>query len=426
MKKQRPKYIMGIAMIVFVLLIPFFPTINNFLAIPTHLTLYTSEEPVVINPLSERVKIVAEEEQDIIALKDNEIFPVNFGETEVTYKYNNIPLKRVNVNVDDSYQVIPGGQSIGVNLQTLGVLVVGYHKVGDEDNLMSPGQDIGIEIGDSILAMNDHEIKSIEDIAPIVEEAGSTNEAIDVKFKRDNKVFEEKLHPKFDQKTDGYRLGLYIRDSAAGIGTMTFYDPITQKYGALGHVISDMDTREPIEIDSGTIVRSTITSIQKGDNGIPGEKRASFNKKDGLLGNITKNSSFGVFGELAEELKSGPLSNPLPVAKPNEVKEGPAKILTVIDGEKIEAFDVEIINAVEQKNPATKGMVLSITDERLLKETGGIVQGMSGSPIIQNDKLIGAVTHVFVNDPTSGYGIHIEWMLDEAGIDHVNTLNKAS
>ncbi len=417
---------MGIAMIVFVLLIPFFPTINNFLAIPTHLTLYTSEEPVVINPLSERVKIVAEEEQDIIALKDNEIFPVNFGETEVTYKYNNIPLKRVNVNVDDSYQVIPGGQSIGVNLQTLGVLVVGYHKVGDEDNLMSPGQDIGIEIGDSILAMNDHEIKSIEDIAPIVEEAGSTNEAIDVKFKRDNKVFEEKLHPKFDQKTDGYRLGLYIRDSAAGIGTMTFYDPITQKYGALGHVISDMDTREPIEIDSGTIVRSTITSIQKGDNGIPGEKRASFNKKDGLLGNITKNSSFGVFGELAEELKSGPLSNPLPVAKPNEVKEGPAKILTVIDGEKIEAFDVEIINAVEQKNPATKGMVLSITDERLLKETGGIVQGMSGSPIIQNDKLIGAVTHVFVNDPTSGYGIHIEWMLDEAGIDHVNTLNKAS
>ncbi|MBM7542448.1 SpoIVB peptidase [Amphibacillus cookii] len=426
MKKQRPKYIMGIAIIVFVLMFPFIPTINNFLAIPTHLTLYTSEEPVVINPLSERVKIVAEEEQDIIALKDNEIFPVNFGETEVTYKYNNIPLKKVNVNVDESYQVIPGGQSIGVNLQTLGVLVVGYHKVGDEDNLKSPGQDIGIEIGDSILAMNDHEIKSIEDIAPIVEEAGNNNEAINVKFKRDNKLFEEKLHPKFDQKTDGYRLGLYIRDSAAGIGTMTFYDPLTHKYGALGHVISDMDTREPIEIDSGTIVRSTITSIQKGDNGIPGEKRASFNKKEGLLGNITKNSSFGVFGELEEALQDGPLSNPLPVAKPNEVKEGPAKILTVIDGEKIEAFDVEIINAVEQRNPATKGMVLSITDERLLKETGGIVQGMSGSPIIQNDKLIGAVTHVFVNDPTSGYGIHIEWMLDEAGIDHVNTLNKAS
>ncbi len=198
---------------------------------------------------------------------------------------------------------------------------------------------------------------------------------------------------------------------------MTFFEPESKRYGALGHVISDMDTKKPIEINNGTIVRSTVTAIQKGNNGTPGEKQAKFSIKENKIGSITKNSPFGIFGKLDKSIENGQYDKPMPIALSHEVKEGPAKILTVIDGEKVEEFDVEIVSSVPQKSPATKGMVIQITDPRLLEATGGIVQGMSGSPIIQNGKVIGAVTHVFVNDPTSGYGVHIEWMLQDAGVD---------
>src|SRR5690606_15924651 len=190
-----------------------------------------------------------------------------------------------------------------------------------------------------------------------------------------------------------------------------------KKYGALGHVISDMDTKKPVEINDGTIVRSSVTSIEKGNNGIPGEKQARFESEEHIIGNITKNSPFGIFGELQSTIKNDIHDKPLPIALSHEVKEGPAKILTVVEGEEVEEYEIEIISNIPQKYPATKGMVIQITDEELLSKTGGIVQGMSGSPIIQDGKVIGAVTHVFVNDPTSGYGVHIEWMLQDAGID---------
>lgn len=423
MKYNKWRYLCGITVILTIFVLPFLSIIQDFLAVPNQINIST--EPIPITTLGKNVAIDQSSNQ-VVEISQNQLKPKTSGNTSLFYHYNGIPFKKVNVNVSSGYQVIPGGQSIGVNLQTLGVLVVGFHHVGDEENPSSPGQEAGVEIGDIILSINEQSIQSIDQIAPFVEDAAEEDQAMLVKIKRDNKTFTKELRPKYDTKTEGYRMGLYIRDSAAGIGTMTFYDPVTKKYGALGHVISDMDTKEPIEIESGSIVRSTITSIQKGDSGKPGEKRASFNKKNGMLGSITKNSSFGVFGELEHDLLDSQWSEPLTVSRPEEVKEGPAQILTVIDGEEIEAFDVEIINAINQKNPATKGMVLKITDEKLLKETGGIVQGMSGSPIIQDNKIIGAVTHVFVNDPTSGYGIHIEWMLDEAGINHEESMSYAS
>ena len=158
-------------------------------------------------------------------------------------------------------------------------------------------------------------------------------------------------------------------------------------------------------------------TIEKGSNGNPGEKLARFSGDRKIIGNITRNSAFGIFGELNQDMNNGVMDKAMPIALSNEVKEGPAKILTVVDNDKVEEFEVEVVSSVPQKFPATKGMVIKITDKRLLDKTGGIVQGMSGSPIIQNGKVIGAVTHVFVNDPTSGYGVHIEWMLNEAGID---------
>ncbi|WP_440895806.1 SpoIVB peptidase [Amphibacillus sp. Q70] len=427
MKKQILKYTCGIALIIILMTLPFVPVVKQYLAIPTQLNLYTNHlETIQFTDDNHPLDLVAEKGQEVVNIDNNKIKPENIGQTELKYQFKDIPVKKVNVNVDQQYQVVPGGQSIGVNLETLGVLVVGYHYIGEQQMGLSPGKETGIKVGDNILEMNDQKIQSIEDIGPIVKEAGETDQAIDVKYKRGNKTFQEELTPSFDELSDSYKIGLYIRDSAAGIGTMTFYDPITKKYGALGHVISDMDTKEPIEIKSGSIVRSKITSIQKGGTGSPGEKRASFDQNEGLLGNITKNSAFGVFGNLDHELKEGPLAEPLPIARAEEVKEGPAQILTVINDEEIETFDIEIISAIEQKNPATKGMVLKVTDPRLLDKTGGIVQGMSGSPIIQDDKIIGAVTHVFVNDPTSGYGIHIEWMLDEAEINYTDTLAQAS
>jgi stage IV sporulation protein B len=187
-----------------------------------------------------------------------------------------------------------------------------------------------------------------------------------------------------------------------------------------------MDTKEPIEIHEGTIVRSSVTSIEKGNNGSPGEKQAKFSINENKIGSITKNNSFGIFGKLDQPIINNKYDQPMSIALSHEIKEGPAKILTVIDGEKVEEFDVNITSNIPQKHPATKGMVIQITDPKLLERTGGIVQGMSGSPIIQDNKIIGAVTHVFVNDPTSGYGVHIEWMLQEIGINIKHQQKKAS
>lgn len=288
----------GIILIIMLLALPFLPTVKRYLAIPTVVNLYTnSTETFKISVSDQAFELIEQDNQQIIEVKNNDVKPLKIGETNLNYQYKDFPHKKINVNVNQQYQVIPGGQSIGVNLETLGVLVVGYHYMGEEES-ESPGRDVGIKVGDNILEMNNQPIQSIAEIGPIVTESGINNEAIQVKYQRDNQTFEDELLPSYDEKTASYKIGLYIRDSAAGIGTMTFFDPKTNMYGALGHVIADVDTKEPIEIKSGTIVKSKITSIQKGDHGIPGEKRASFNKNENLLGNITKNSSFGVFGQL--------------------------------------------------------------------------------------------------------------------------------
>ncbi|GEN87435.1 SpoIVB peptidase [Oceanobacillus sojae] len=316
----------------------------------------------------------------------------------------------------EDVKVVPGGQSIGVQLETKGVLVVGHHQVKVSEGAKSPGEAAKINVGDTIVEINGQKINHMTDIKPIVDNSGKENKKLQIKLKRGDKMIETSLQPIFDKKEKAYKIGLYIRDTAAGIGTMTFYDPKSGRYGALGHVISDMDTKKPIDIKQGSIIHSSVTAIEKGDNGLPGEKQASFQTQEKRIGNITKNTDYGIFGILEKEVNHEKYEEAFPVALSHEVKEGPAKILTVVDGEKIEEFDIEIISSVPQKSASTKGMVIQITDPRLLELTGGIVQGMSGSPIIQNGKIIGAVTHVFVNDPTSGYGVHIEWMLEDAGI----------
>lgn len=409
----------GVLLLIALFTIPFSAPVQKYLSIPNEIVTFKNESPLEVPKLGKDIQI-STANKAIQAIDSSVFYAKESGKSELTYEVSGFPIKKVNLSVLDDMKVVPGGQSIGVQLHTLGVLVVGHHLVKAGEGALSPGEDAEIEVGDVILKINGKPIKELSDVKPFVKEAGKNNKKLNITIKRGRETIETTLRPILDDKDNEYKIGLYIRDSAAGIGTMTFYDPESKKYGALGHVISDMDTKKPIEIHNGTIVKSSVISIEKGNNGTPGEKQAEFSIENDKIGSITKNSPFGIFGRLSEPITNGDFDKPMPVALSHEVKEGPAKILTVVDDEKVEEYDIEIVSSVPQKFPATKGMVIQITDPELLKKTGGIVQGMSGSPIIQDGKIIGAVTHVFVNDPTSGYGVHIEWMLQDAGISIYN------
>lgn len=419
MKSEKVRRWIGIVLLGFLIGLVFFKPVQQYVSIPNHFTLFQGENKALFSHVSilSHVKTVSNHSAVTVVGKENQssLKGKDSGSSKVTLTMGGFPIKKVNVDVLPDIRVVPGGQSIGVKLNTVGVLVVGYHLVKTKDGEKSPGEASGIKIGDMITKINGTKIQEMSDVAPLVKKAGENNDTLDITVLRDKRELHKELKPLKDHHDDAYQIGLYIRNSAAGIGTMTFYDPKTKKYGALGHVISDMDTKQPIVVNDGKIVRSTVTSIEKGRGGQPGEKIAELSSERSTLGTVTENSPFGIFGKLKHEPNNALTTKPIPIALSGEVKEGPAKIYTVVDGNKVEAFDVKIVSSVPQKFPTTKGLVLKITDPKLLKKTGGIVQGMSGSPIIQNGKLIGAVTHVFVNDPTSGYGVHIEWMLDEAG-----------
>ncbi|MDD4752256.1 MAG: SpoIVB peptidase [Desulfitobacteriaceae bacterium] len=323
-----------------------------------------------------------------------------------------IPLKSMMVDVLPEIQVIPGGHSVGVILQTEGVMVVGHSAVyGKDGETLFPAKDAGIELGDLLVSINDDKIKNDKHAAELINKYGPGG-ILRVEVKRSGKAQEMKVVPHFCEDTKTYRIGLYIRDNAAGVGTLTFYEPNEGKYGALGHMITDLDIRPG---EKGKIVKAQIQGIKPGKKGEPGEKIAMF-VGDALKGDIDHNSNFGIFGKLDNPINNSFYKTGISVAFANQIQEGPAEIITVIQGDKLEKFDINILKVLPQHHPTGKGLVIQVTDPRLLKETGGIIQGMSGSPIVQNSKLVGAVTHVFVNDPTKGYGCLAEWMLLEAGL----------
>jgi stage IV sporulation protein B len=416
---EKIRKIIGAILLVSLIALGFYKPFQEYIQIPKEITLFNGQHHIISSSLPVSAKVY--KGKDTIAFSQNNdnltVDARKSGEGEMMLEMSGIPIKKVNVNVLSNLKVVPGGQSIGVKLNTVGVLVVGHHQVETEKGKQSPGEIAGIQVGDIIKKINGKTIEKMNDVTPYIQEAGKNGKPLHLVILRDQKEFQTKLIPLKDKHDHAFRIGLYIRDSAQGIGTMTFYHPESGKYGALGHVISDMDTKKPIVVDDGQIVKSTVTSIHKGSNGDPGEKLARFSEDKKIIGNITRNSPFGIFGKLTKSIENGIMDKPLPITLSHQVKEGPAQILTVVDNDKVEAFDVEIVSTIPQKFPATKGMVIKITDKDLLNKTGGIVQGMSGSPIIQDGKLVGAVTHVFVNDPTSGYGVHIEWMLNEAGIN---------
>ncbi|WP_170318222.1 SpoIVB peptidase [Paenibacillus thalictri] len=430
MNSSQRKRLIGFMLVLFVVLSSLSTPFQSFASFPEELRLFEGQQkqlqlamPVnaqvtLKNPDIVKVNGVAQHSFQVNLKQPIQLSSQQSGQTEMKLKlFGAIPLKTVKVNVVPDLKIIPGGQTIGVKLKAAGILVVGHHLVSvTDDKKISPGEDAKIQIGDLIVKINGKSTNDVTKISELVNEAGTNKKTLHLTINRNNETVEVELLPAYDIADKSYRLGLYIRDSAAGVGTLTFYAPDQGVYGALGHVITDMDTQTPIVVGNGEIVHSNVTSIAKSQNGEPGEKRAQFSKESKVIGNIEKNTSFGIFGKMFDAPDHSLTKEALPVAFAEEVKEGPAQIYTVVNGQKVEKFDIEIVHVAKQDFPATKGLVIKITDPKLLEKTGGIVQGMSGSPIIQNGKMVGAVTHVFVNDPSSGYGCFIEWMLQDAGI----------
>lgn len=331
--------------------------------------------------------------------------------------YGVVPVRDMLVSVVPELKVIPGGQSIGVLLNTRGIIVAGSYDVVNQDNqITNPATQAGIKKGDIILTVNGLEVRSDSQFKDIIAKAGATGQSLAVEVKREREVFNTTLNPVLCRDTSDYRVGLMIKDSAAGVGTITFYEPDSKSYGALGHIITDMNTGHPVDLQDGKIVGASVQGIAKGKRGQPGEKIGILQGEKLLSGNINRNTRLGIFGNLQTPLENPIITEPIPVAMTSQIQEGPAEILTVVSGNKVEKFSIEILKINHQLRQDGKALVIKITDQRLLDETGGIIQGMSGSPIIQGEKLIGAVTHVFVNDPTRGYGVSAEWMLEESGL----------
>ena len=342
---------------------------------------------------------------------------LKLGNTTVQFKLLGlVPIRTVQVDVLPSMKLVPGGNSIGVVLQSRGVIVVGNSPINSASGgTVTPAKDGGISIGDVILSINGIAVQSDSQVAEVIDHSGKEEGMLDMIVKRGDEQMIISIKPILCDDTKRYRIGLFVRDSAAGVGTLTFYDPESHAYGALGHIITDSDTNQPIDCEKGKIVAAKVSGIQHGLRGQPGEKIGVFIDEDQLLGNIQKNTRFGIYGKLTADIPNELYSEAIPIASMNQIQTGPAEMLTVINGQTIERFNIEIQKINLQESPEGKGLVIKVTDPVLLEKTGGIVQGMSGSPIIQNGKLVGAVTHVFVHDPTRGYGCFIDWMLMEVG-----------
>lgn len=338
----------------------------------------------------------------------------NAGDALQTYQmklklFGMIPFKDVNIQVIQDRQVIPVGKPIGIYVKTKGILVISVGTFEGTDGLQKAPSKYILQEGDYLLAMDGKEVNQKKEIMEYVSESQGKNVMFTVKRKDD--IFDVTIKP--EQMTNGaYKMGVWLRDSAQGIGTMTFVDQ-NRYFGALGHGINDTDTSELMELSNGLLYQTDIVAIRKGERGKPGELTGFIEYvPERILGMITTNNGNGIYGMISEKMQSEITGTPMEIGLKQDVKIGSAKIMCTID-EEPECFDVEITNIQYDHENINRQMSIKVTDQRLLEVTGGIVQGLSGAPIIQNDKLIGAVTHVLVNDPAKGYGIFIESMLEQ-------------
>lgn len=325
---------------------------------------------------------------------------------------NTLKLKEVDVNVLPRTTVIPVGNIAGVKLYTSGVLVVGMSEIeGNDSKKYKPYENTGIKEGDTIIKIDDKQISTTEDLIKTVNM--SNGQDIKVKFIHQEETKECSMTPVKTNKSE-YKLGLWVRDSAAGVGTVTFYEPASKTFGALGHGITDIDTNELINISSGEFITTRILNITKGEVGEPGKIQGTVENQQNI-GTISKNSRFGIYGKV-NNLASLNIdkSKEVEVALRDEIKTGKATILCSLDNQTPKEYEIEIEKIYKENNYDNKSMQIKVTDQRLIDKTGGIIQGMSGAPILQNGKFIGAVTHVLVNNPKEGYAVFGDIMLKQS------------
>ncbi len=411
--------VFGILFVVLLCAVHLLPSVQRFSSVPDEIYLRKGTSrtlelglPVQADVGSTGVvNIAGETLEEATGQRSLVIESVDSGETTISLSLFGLPVKTVKVNVSDDVMVIPGGQSIGVTLYTKGALVVGITGIQLEGGeIVNPARSAGMLPGDVILTINGTEVKNADHVAQIVE---GTDGVLDVVVDRAGRELDLQIEPVTDYSDGKKRLGIWVRDSTAGVGTLTFITPDSKWFAGLGHAICDIDTGSILTVREGEIFFSEVIQVNKGENGVPGEIKGYFSSASGTMGIIDKNTEYGIYGPLYQDVDMSAFNQPIPVASRDEVKLGPATILATIDSEGVKEFDCEIIKLTGQSEPGQKGIVLRITDEDLLEVTGGIVQGMSGSPILQNGKLVGAVTHVFVNNPTKGYGLYVDWMLNQ-------------
>ncbi len=334
------------------------------------------------------------------------------GTTNLEVKlFNTFNVKDIDVSVIKRTKVIPVGQVAGLKLYTTGVLVVGMSEIKGIDNKKyKPYENTGIQEGDTIVQIENDEITGTKELIQKVN--SSKGKELNLKYVRDGEILECAISPVKTSASE-FKLGLWVRDSAAGIGTMTYYEPETKNFAALGHGITDVDTGKLINISNGQFITTKVLSIIKGEDGAPGKLQGSISEQSNI-GTIKKNSIFGIYGvaEDVQKIKIDP-NKKMNVATRNEIELGEATILCSLDDEKTKEYKIQIEKIYLNNNYDNKSMLIKVTDKELIEKTGGIIQGMSGSPVIQNGKFIGAITNVLVNDPTKGYVVFGDLMIKE-------------
>lgn len=382
--------------------------VSNVTSIPDNLILMQGEELNIKTMFGLNLENSSGQTIEAMA-SDTEKISKEVGKLDLSLNLGNFSLKDVTVNVIPNTVVIPGGEAIGLRLYTSGVLVVGMSEiVGTDNKSYSPYKDSGIQEGDMIVKIDDKAITCTSDLITKVNECNGNS--VEITYVRDGNNYITEIKPTKTEENE-YKLGLWVRDAAAGVGTITYYDPESQMFGALGHGILDIDTDQLIDIAKGEVITSKILSIVKGEKGKPGEVQGSIDNGK-VIGEVYKNTNFGIYGKLTDvSLIEG--GKTLEVMPRDEVKLGKATIICTLDDNKREEYEIEIEKLYTSTNRSNKNMIIKVTDKRLLEKTGGIIQGMSGSPILQDGKFVGAVTHVMVNNPEKGYGIFADTMLKQ-------------
>ncbi len=390
----------------------FFAYITNIEKIPENITLYQDEEYEIGYLKGIEIDGDNIEKEDnffnkLVTIKANIL-----GDLKLNLSALGFFNKTITVSVLPKVEVIPGGDCIGVKVYSKGVLIIGESEIqGIDGSFYKAYEEETFKAGDILLKINDYEIESSNEIETILDNIGGKE--VVITYERDGELKTKNITPIKCIDDGKYKIGLWIRDGAMGVGTLTFYSPEYSKFVALGHGISDENSKSLIELEKGNIYDATVLSVNKGRSEVPGEIKGYLDDEK-EIGSITINSNNGIYGMIDDYSADLITRERIPIASRNEIEVGPATVQCTVDqSQEIKSYDIEIVKISNSTSNDSKGMIIKVTDEDLISKTGGIVQGMSGSPIIQNGKLVGAITHVYVSQPTKGYAIFADTMINE-------------